>query len=393
MNILTTHVKSKNISIMYALTIFGGLFFFLPVLALYFEKSLFTATNVAIVYAVEAFANVIFEIPTGSISDLFGRRNTIIISNLIVLLALIFLFIGGSMTMFVLYAITNALARSLSSGTDSAIIYDTLKEEGRENSYKKIIGTYMALWPLGASLGAIIGGYIAKYSLQATVSASFIPIVIIFILSFFLKEPLYEKEQQKNILRHMFRTSKTVISNKQILLLLLASFVMLAFGEIVHLISPLFFKFKEIPIEYFGWIGAFGSAFSSLGHYLSHNISERFGNKLTLIIATLLSPIVTLLATISPGILVIIIWSISGLFFGIKNPIISHLINIEVDSGKRATIMSINSFMGQLGVAIMAPLIGYWADLYSIQTAVQLSSGFLLVVPIILIFIKDKKSK
>ncbi|EKE07028.1 MAG: hypothetical protein ACD_18C00209G0002 [uncultured bacterium] len=35
------NIKSRNIPLMYVIGFFGGLLFFLPVLALYFEQSLF----------------------------------------------------------------------------------------------------------------------------------------------------------------------------------------------------------------------------------------------------------------------------------------------------------------------------------------------------------------
>ncbi|MFA6533481.1 MAG: MFS transporter [Patescibacteria group bacterium] len=384
-------IKSPNIPIMYATTIIGGMLFFLPVLALYFEKSLFSITNVAIIFSVEAIAIVIFEIPTGAIADLFGRRKTMIFSNLIVLCALVFLSIGGSMTMFVLYAILNAFARSLTSGTDSALIYDSLKEENKEHLYKKIIGTYMALWPLGASLGSIIGGYLAKISLQLTVLASFIPILIIFVLSFFLKEPKYEKENHQNILRHMFGAVKTILSNKQLIIIICTFLFMIALSEPLHLLDPLFFKYKNIPIEYFGWISALTFAFSSLGFYLSHYLSEKIGNRNILILVSILCPLFILTATLNSGILLVVFWATSAIYFGIKNPVVSHLLNSQVNSSKRATVISINNFMGQLGTAAVLPLLGYFAELYNIQTAIQLSILASLIIPIMLLFIKEKK--
>jgi len=381
---------TRNIPIMYATTIIGGMLFFIPVLVLYFEKELFTTTNVAIIFAVEALAGVLFEIPTGTIADLFGRRKTMIAAHLITLAGLVFLAIGGNMLMFILYAILNAFARSLTSGTDSAIIYDSLKEEGKEKQYKKIIGIYQALWPLGASIGSIAGGYMAKISLQLTVEATFIPIIAALVLTFFLKEPEYEKAQHKNILRHMFNTSKIIIHNRQLITLMLAFFVMMALGETTHLLSPLFFEFKEIPIEYFGWITALTFGFSSIGFYFSHDISERVGNKKTLILVSALSPLFILTATFLSGIPLVVFWTTASIYFGIKNPIIDHLLNLEVTSGNRATLISINNFMGQLGVAIIAPFFGYIADLYTIQTAIQMCALLVISVPVILIFLDEK---
>jgi hypothetical protein len=47
--------------------------------------------------------------------------------------------------------------------------------------------------------------------------------------------------------------------------------------------------------------------------------------------------------------------------------------------------------MGQLGTAAVLPLLGYFAELYNIQTAIQLSILASLIIPIMLLFIKEKK--
>lgn len=383
-------IKSKNITIIYLSMLIGGLLFFLPILALYFEKSLFSVTNVAIIFAVGAMAFAVFEMPTGAIADLFGRKKTIIAANIISILALVFLYIGGSMIIFIFYAIINAFARSLASGTDSALIYDTLKDEHKEHSYKKVVGTYHALWPIGASIGAIIGGHLAKVSLSFPILITFIPLLIATGLTFFLKEPDYEKEDHRNVFRHMINSLKIIINNKQLVILMIGGFILMAFGETIHVLGPLFFKFKEISIELFGWITALIFGFSSLGHYISYRVSEKLGNKRTLVLAVICSPLLLLLATLSLKYTAIILFIIPALFFGLRNPIISHLINLEISSSKRATIISTSSFLGQLGLAIFAPVIGYFAELYTINTAFKISALLMVSVPILYFFLKDK---
>jgi len=46
--------------------------------------------------------------------------------------------------------------------------------------------------------------------------------------------------------------------------------------------------------------------------------------------------------------------------------------------------------LGQLGVAIFAPFIGYLAELYTINTAFMLSAVLMFSVAIIFSFLKDK---
>ncbi|MFO8015928.1 MAG: MFS transporter [Candidatus Woesearchaeota archaeon] len=383
-------LNSRNIMLVYASVIAGGMLFFLPILALYYEQALFTAANVAIIFSIEAVALVIFEIPTGAVADLFGRKRTLVMANFIVMLGVIFLFIGGSMLMFALYAILNALAMALASGTYNAFLYDTLKEEGRERHYKKVIGNFYALWPLGAAIGSVAGGYMAGISLSFPVGLSLIPLMAAFMLTLFLKEPEYEKETHRNILKHVRASSGIVISSRQIMLLLAGGFILMAFGEAIHHLGPLYFKFKLIPIVWFGWITASIHILSSLGHYTSDSISEFIGNKKTVIAAVAALPLLVIISTMISGFAAIVPFVIASFFFGLRNPIIDHLLNIEVRSRNRATIVSMNSFLGQLGMAIFTPFVGWMADLYTINTAFMISAAIMLAVPVIFLFIREK---
>lgn len=376
---------------MYLANLFGGMLFFLPIYALYLERSLFSVTNVAIIFAIEAAAMVIFEVPTGAVADLFGRKKTVISAHLIAIVGIFILYIGGSMAVFILAVLIIALARSLSSGTHNALIFDTLKEEKKEKYYKKIIGTVHAMWLIGASTGSVIGGYLASIELGLPVLLATIPMLISAGFLFLLKEPDYEKADHKNIFKHMLNSSKVIISNKQLLVLLFAAFVFLAFNESVHFMNALFFEFRNIPIEWFGYIAAFTFGCSATGHYISHDVSEKFGNKTTLIIATFMMPVLLLGAVFSPTILAVIFLSIAGIPYGIREPISEHLLNLEVHSSMRATIISTSMLMRGLGIALVAPIVGYWADLYNVQTAFKFCGFAILSVPLIYFLLKNKK--
>jgi len=384
-------IRSRNIPILFVSEVIYGLLFFLPILALYYEESLFTVTNVAIVFAVEAFCVVLFEVPTGAIADLFGRVRSINLAYISALLALVFLAVGGSMLMFILYAVINAFARSLTSGTISALIYDSLKEEKKEQYFKKVMGNMLALWPLGASVGSILGGYMAAVSLRTPVLFSFVPVAIALVMTFFMKEPNYEREPDKNILKHMLVSSKVIFRSRQLFIIAAACLIMSSLGETIHRLDGIYFEFKQIPIVYFGFISAFIYGMSAAGHYLSYGISKKLGNKAALVIAYILSPLLTLLATFATGFGAAALFIIPSLSYGIKNPIIDHLINAEIPSSLRATVLSVNNFIGQLGFALAAPAVGFFSQVYDINIAIRISAMILFVVPVLFLLLKRER--
>jgi len=383
-------VKSNNIILLYYSMLVGGAIFFLPILALYFEKTLFTITNVAIIFSVQAVATAAFEIPTGAIADLFGRKRTLVFANLFVFIGLIFLYFGSTMKFFIIFALFNALGRSLWSGTDGALIFDTLKEENKEHNYKKIIGTYYALWPIGAAAGSVVGGHLAKISLSLPIIFSVIPISTALILTLFLKEPKYEKAIHRNLFRQMVESLIDVFKNKQILLIFLFGFILFSFGESAHILKSIFLEFKEIPIVYFGYVFGFTFGFSSLGHYFSHDISGKLGNKATLILSALAFPIFLLLAAVTSNLTSIIFIILTAFPFGLRNPVMMHLLNLEISASKRATTLSALNFVKQIGIVIFVPFLGYFADLYTINTAFMIAAFLMFTSVIVALFLKEK---
>ncbi len=373
------NLKSKNIHVMFASLFLSGLIFFAPIWSLYIEQELFTITNVALIIALGSLAAVLFEVPTGAIADLFGRKNSLLLGSFILLISVSLLWVGGSFGMILLAVILSALGGGLFSGTDSAIIYDTLKEENKEKHYKKIIGKYKSIWPFGAVIGSIIGSHLASIDLKLPILITLIPMGMALLVRFFLKEPEYEKEEHKNVGKHMFKSLGFAVKNKQIILILLISFILFGVGESSHLLKPIFFAFKNIPIVALGYIMSITFGLSAIGHYFSHDVSEKIGDKKTILLSGVLDPILIFIATLLPGFAAALFAILPSLNYGLRNPVISHMLNEEVASKKRATVLSINNLMGQLGKAIFAPFLGYFADLYSINTTFKISASLLLI--------------
>jgi MFS family permease len=383
-------LKSRNIRVIYGLKFLGGLVFFIPILALYFEKHLFTLTNVALIFAIRAFAQTIFELPTGAVADLFGRKKTFILAHLSYLLALTFLIIGGNITIFILFALMDAFAKSLKSGTDSSILYDTLRDEHNEGYFKKISGTASAVSHVGIAFGSVASGYLASISLSLPILLSIIPAVLAFVLTFFLQEPRYEKEKHTNVLKHLNESTSLVLTNNQIVLILAGLFIITGVFSTVVALDPIFYRFKHVPIEALGWISAVIFALAAVGYQQSHKLSKIFGDKATIMITVIFPPLTVLLATLFDKWLAVFFMVLSPLFFGLRTPIINDLIHKQVASSKRATVFSIIEMVNKLALAIFAPLAGYLANLYSINVAFQIMAIMLFIVPVIYIFLKVK---
>ena len=119
----------RNLYLIYLRTLSGGFVFFLPIFALYLESKLFSIFNVTLVLSIQALSIVILEIPTGIISDKFGRKISLLFSNLTGILYILMLILSTNLVHFSLTMILGGLSFTLSSGSDTAILFESVENE------------------------------------------------------------------------------------------------------------------------------------------------------------------------------------------------------------------------------------------------------------------------
>jgi MFS family permease len=391
MNLRKLSLKSNNLKLMCLENLTSGLIFFLPVMAVYYKSIVGSVANVGIVIATFSLSLLIFEIPSGAIADLFGRKTTIILGYILWIIALVVLYFADSMFGLISFSVLDGMASSLFSGADSALIYDTLKEEGKERHYKKAIGLYHSMWPLGAAAGAVIGGYIAAIDLKLAVLLSIPTAFMAFLFVLPIKEPKFHKEEHKNVLRQMKKSIKIAISSRQILILIGAGFILWGLGEASHWIDSIYYTFKGIEIKHFGYITGAAFGLSSLGHFLSHKFAKKVGDKNAILLTVGIWIVLFFSSTLMAGWPAVILFVIPALLFGLRAPVEEHIANAEVSSSQRATVLSIVNFSRQSSMAIFTPLVGYFADLYDLDVAFRASSIIMIVAFVIFFGLKSPK--
>ena len=385
-------MKSKNIKLLLLIKLIGGLLFFLPVGVLYLEESLFSLANVGFILALESVCFSLFEIPTGALSDMYGRKRVLVFAHIISFLAIIFLLQGGPLWVFSFYAILTAFSRSLVSGTDEALVYDTLLSENREKEFPETIGKLFAFWPVGASIASLVGSYIATYSLKLTVAWSLLPQLIALILCLFLEEPKVHKPVEKKLTLHISSSLKEVFASKLILLILLLSAILWGVGEPLHKFTSLFFVERQISIGAIGSLFTLAYGLSAFGHYVSGWFIKKYNLRNLLLFCLLLSPFINFFATITYGYIAGVLAVVTSFTFGIRNTIISKETNTLVTSHNRATILSISNAFQQLLITLGTLLAGFFADILSITQVFQIFLSILLIFPTIigLVYFKQK---
>ena len=129
----------------------------------------YSLAQVGIAEGVFHITSMLFEIPSGMFADLFGRKKTLLLSGTAGILSSFFMALDGWSGWIYFGMICSALAFNLASGTQEAIVYDSLLEGKCEDRYKKVwanmsvIGRVAQAAACAASPIAIAMGYRYTY--------------------------------------------------------------------------------------------------------------------------------------------------------------------------------------------------------------------------------------
>jgi len=339
----------------------------MPIIVLFFQEHGLTLTEVMILQSIYSFSVALFEIPSGFIADIFGRKRTIVVSTIFTFIGfLVFSFFGG----FYAFAIAQVLVGiggSLMSGSDSAIIYDTLLETNSKNTYTKIEGRSYAIGNFSEALAGILGGFLAVGSIYMPI---YVQTAILFFsipIAFTLIEPTMHKE---NKLDRSFKAVLEIVKfamvdNQKLKWLIIYSSAMgVATLSMAWFAQP-FFKSINIPLAYFGILWAVLNFSAGITSFNAYQLDKKNKYKILFYLA-LAMPTLFLFLGFNASVFGLIFILLIYLLRGIVTPILRNAINENTTSNKRATVLSIRSLIIRISFAISAPILGYIADNYTL---------------------------
>ncbi len=375
--------KRRNISLFMATGSFRELRFFSPLAIIYFSQIAGSYTKGMLVFSVINFSTFLMEIPTGIFSDVIGRRKTTIVGTIIAFSGVFFYALADSLWGLIVGALFDGIARALHSGNDEALLYDTLVDINETDKFTKIFSKAITFFQICGAISAIVGGFIGEWSLKALVWISLLPLFLRIIFSFMLVEPTQHKNIKRKTWTHLKVSVSKILSNKKLSAFILGSSLLYAMEETCWYFRAIFVKFFW-SITGVGFSRVLSKLSGASGSYITGKLIKRFGALNILIGGNLFGRIMGLIAVIFPS-------HISPIFLGITNSSYSSnlvskqtLLQKEFSSNERATMGSIESFLGSVLFSIFYVLTGMVADYFSPALAI----GVLQVaqLPVLLIF-------
>ncbi len=160
-----------------------------PILTLVFLERGCTLQTIPIALAVYSATVILMEVPSGILSDLYGRKKIFYLSSGFYIACIALVFEANSLWVILPAMICMGLARASGSGSIDALIYEDAIERLGQESLSKVTSAFQVCQGLGLGLGALAGGVIPKgdrYGLALILRVAIVVVTVA--MTFFLKE-------------------------------------------------------------------------------------------------------------------------------------------------------------------------------------------------------------
>jgi len=360
-----------------------------PILILYLQKvGKMSLSHIYVMEAVVVLGFVLLEIPSGALADLIGRKKTIVLGSFLMVGSEVILTIAVSPVYVWISNILWMISLSMRSGADSAFLYDSLKEVGREKEYEKIQGRAFSYLFLSIAICSLSVGFLSEISLRLPFILSAIGILISCFIALSFKEVSKKEKYTAKRQKELMKLSILFVKNHKRIKWIIAFSILISTSSKVWFFSynP-YFELVDFDLKYYGVIFFLFNItawfFSRNAHILRRKIGERSSIISMLLLITI--PIILMATFVSK--IMISMTVLQNIVRGFKKPFIEAFINHHIeDSGKRATILSIESATDGLASFFVLNLFGlalrFWTLTFSLQVLgfSVLIIGFFLII-------------
>ena len=351
----------RNVKVFLYYRFFNNMLIIGPVLMLFLLWKGLNYTNIMVLQSISAIAVLVFEVPTGIVSDKITRHLALFLGSFLCLAGLLLYILGHNFMIFAIAEITFGMGMTFTSGSDTSLLYESLVKLDRKKEYQTILGKTMSVVFIGQGIGAVISSFLYKINplIPFIISCGFL--IVAMIISTLFRDQGRHKSSG-NYLSHILQSSKEVFTKKRILWALGFAVIMGIVSRSSFWLYQPYFQVVKLDVVWFGVAFLFfniAAAFSS--HYLVKRFKDVRPRRLLLALLFIMG-LSFLLPALHPVIYLIPVFALQQFVRGLYNPTMSFYINHQVEDHNRATVSSMVSMAACLGFAIFSPISGKWLD-------------------------------
>ncbi|MFA5304022.1 MAG: MFS transporter [Candidatus Nanoarchaeia archaeon] len=377
-----------------------------PILIIYLIAVNMSTSLIGLLFGLVALFIVLFEIPTGVVADVFGRKLSVIISIFLDTIAAFMMFLSTNHFIIGAALLIGAIAYTFLSGALYSWFVDYYLHKGdkkylnRVISRKESIFSFMSFFAYCSSSIILIilkpsYGFINVVRFMYLIET--VILILLAIIAISTKEPYFKRKKIKNYFRDSFKNAKITFKKSIVEIKKSKKLLYIFFGSMVFFFASTSLSTEWIQFKNNG-IDESMNGFLYGGMYLLSGITLMLNEKLTkkgsfklIILSLIVLSVSTFLMGLNIGLWLIPVFLINaGIFWNLLFNNLNIEINKLIQKKIRATVLSMKSVSDQIPTMLGDFLLfGLVSDLFSIN--ITLFAGGIIMLSSLLIFLRLDK--
>ncbi len=386
----------RNIPLLYAFSFLQMTLFPMAVITLFWKEQIgLSLSQILLLQSIFAVAMVVMEYPSGYISDRIGYRTSLTIASILGVAGWGCYTVATSFRDVLIAEILLGISTSFISGTDSALLYESLRRGGEESDYASCEGRSTFFGQSGEAAGAIFAGFLyARWPLLPFILQVGVWLLAL-IVTRSLREPRREPRSHASHLMEALSSARYVFAENRRLRVTMLLTIALGLSSFypVWLIQP-YMREAGVPLTSFGPVWAGANLVVALFALMSHRVRTLLGEQRMVLLLVLLVWCGYLGLGWTAGVWGFLFYYLLTAMRGLRGPLLLHLSQAEIPSANRAGMLSLQSLCFRLLFALSAPLLGRYADSAGVGNSFRLLGLFYLLVlpPLVWLFVRLHRS-
>ncbi len=338
-------------------------------------------------------AMLLLEFPSGYLADRIGYKRSLLIACFTQVVGWGLYAIANTFFQVVVAELVLGGGLALVSGTDVALLYESLKETDQEEHYAKWSGRMKFWGQLGEGSAAIVAGFLYAFANRSPFFVEMVVWGVALFVAARLVEPSRHRPpttdnwaQIKNMLKHVLKDSPPLRALFYTIIVLgMASFIPVWTIQLYALESGL----EE---SWLGPLWAVANYMVAFGALFSHRLSKRWGAKRLLLVCLFLVMAGYVGLGLTHALFGFAFYYALTLMRGMFGPVLQHEEQRLITSADRAGFLSLRSLFFRGSFLVIAPFIGLLIDGNG-QHPVMLGLGLLFGILITIGVMKLTKNR
>jgi MFS family permease len=292
--------------------------------------------------------------------------------------------LSDSIAILLIGAIIGGFSEALFSGNNNSLLYDSLKDENKEDLFQEWLGKVSSFSMLGLGISSLLGSILANWSFRYMMWASVVPVFMSIIVALMIKEPRRETSESSNIFAHLKQALKIFKDNRKLRLVSIIKIWYFSLDESSYKFNSAFVQMVW-PIWAIGMRNVVSKVIGSLSFATSDTFIRKLGGaERVLYFRTIWDHVSRFLALLIPNVWSPIIMTTNTFWWATGQTAEDSLLQKEFTSKQRSTMASFVNLGQSILFAVFAYLVGLLGDWYGpIQALLVLQIAKLSIFPLL----------